>query len=400
MVREEPGPIPTLPPNSRVRSQPIRMGEVSGKRFGHRWDRSGDQLTSTSNMGRVDLGDYGPRVLKRRHPAPSGAGLWPRANRRRQALWTGGLCILSLSLAASPVAAQEVIGKRFLSDTLVISEPFVEDELSLPSILHIRRPATDSAPRTLVTNMAAELKKRLTPSLELSVAGGLTHLDPDGKPTLTGFDNLQLGLKYQYFISEAHELVLSAGVVWEIGGTGRTATGAESFDVVNPALLFGKGLGDLPDTLSVLKPLAIEGVLGAVIPTQASTRVSKGASGTGGPAVDRHPDLLQWGLVVEYSLPYLQTHVRNLGLPAPLNRIFPLVEFDLQTALDRGVAGRTTGTANPGLVWAVGNVQVGLEAVLPLNDRTGKTLGVRAFLRVDLDTFLPGLGRPLFGGSR
>lgn len=343
------------------------------------------------------------RTFKRvetRQPEPSGAGLRLRPNRRRRALLAGGLCTLSLSLAACPIAAQEVIGKRFFSDTLVISEPFVEDELSLPSILHIRRPATDSAPRTLVTNMAAELKKRLTSRLELSVAGGLIHLDPDGKPSLTGFDNLELGLKYQYFISEAHELVLSAGVVWAIGGTGRTATGAESFDVVNPALLFGKGLGDLPDTLAVLKPLAIEGVLGAVIPTQASTRVRNGASVPGGPAVDRHPDLLQWGLVVEYSLPYLQTHVRNLGLPAPLDRMFPLVEFDLQTGLDRGAAGRTSGTANPGLIWASEKVQVGMEIVLPLNDRTGKTVGVRGFLRIDLDQIWPGLGRPLFGGSR
>jgi hypothetical protein len=339
-------------------------------------------------------------VLKWRHPAPSGASPRSRANHRRLALWTGGLCTLSLSLVASPLPAQGVIGKRFFSDTPVISEPFVEDELSLPSILHIRRPATDRVPATLMTDIAVELKKRLTSTLELSVAGGVTHLDPDGKSSLTGFDNLELGLKYQYFTSEAHELVLSAGLAWAIGGTGRTATGADSFDVVNPALLFGKGLGDLPDTLSALQPLAIDAVLGAVIPMQASTLVRNGASDPGGPAVDRHPDLLQWGLVVEYSLPYLQAHVRDLGLPAPLNRLFPLVEFDLQTGLDRGAAGKTTGTANPGLVWAGESVQVGMEVVLPLNDRTGKTVGVRGFLRMDLDTFLPGLGRPLFGGNR
>jgi hypothetical protein len=130
------------------------------------------------------------------------------------------------------------------------------------------------------------------------------------------------------------------------------------------------------------------------------TRVRNGASDPGGPAVDRHPDLLQWGLVVEYSLPYLQTHVTNLRLPAPLNRLFPLVEFDFQTGLDRGAAGKTTGTANPGLVWAGESIQVGMEIVLPLDDRMGNTVGVRGFFRMDLDEIFPGLGRPLFGGNR
>jgi hypothetical protein len=98
-------------------------------------------------------------------------------------------------------------------------------------------------------------------------------------------------------------------------------------------------------------------------------------------------------------LPYLQAHVRDVNLPAVINRIFPLVELDLQTALDRGARGNTTGTVNPGLVWAGESVQVGIEAVLPTNGRTGKTAGVRAFFRVDLDQVLPGLGRPLLGAK-
>ncbi len=322
---------------------------------------------------------------------------WRDARRQR---WIGGLPVAIMSLAASSVSAQEVVGKRFFSDNAIISEPFAEDELSLPSVFHTRRPATDRAPRALVTDIAAELKRRLTSRLELSIGGGLTRLDPDGTPSVMGFDNLELGVKYQYFESEAHDLVLSAAVVWEVGGTGRTATGAESFDVVNPALLFGKGLGDLPEPLALLKPLAIEGMLGAVIPTRTATRVSEGSGGPGGPMVERHPDLLHWGIVLEYSLPYLQAHVRKVGLPTPLSQTYPLVEFDLQTALDRGAAGRTTGTANPGLVWVGESVQVAIEAVLPLNDRTGKTVGIRGFLRVDLDEILPGLAQPLFGTKR
>jgi hypothetical protein len=108
---------------------------------------------------------------------------------------------------------------------------------------------------------------------------------------------------------------------------------------------------------------------------------------------------LQWGLVVEYSVPYLQAHVRDVNLPPVINRIFPLVELDLQTAFDRGGRGATTGTVNPGFVWAAQSIQIGIEAVCPINDRTGKTTGVRAVFRVDLDEILPGLGRPLFGAK-
>jgi len=104
-------------------------------------------------------------------------------------------CFL-LILVAAPVAAQDVVGRRLFSDQLVISEPFVEDELSLPSILHIRRPATSGEAGALVTQFGAELKKRLTSNLEGSVSGGLTLLQGDGETSRAGFDNLQLGLKY------------------------------------------------------------------------------------------------------------------------------------------------------------------------------------------------------------
>jgi hypothetical protein len=108
------------------------------------------------------------------------------------------LCFLILICISTPVAAQDVVGRRLFSDQLIISEPFVEDELSLPSILHIRRPATDGEAGALVTQFGAELKKRLTSNLEASVSGGLTLVDGDGGSSRAGFDNLQLGLKYQF----------------------------------------------------------------------------------------------------------------------------------------------------------------------------------------------------------
>ncbi len=315
-----------------------------------------------------------------------------------KALLAGFLCAGMLLAGTQPAAAHGLAGKRFFPGTLVIDDPFVADELSLPLVSHIKTPGEGDNPPTRETEISGEFSKRITPDLGLSLGGALIHLDPDDKPSLTGFQNMEVGLKYQFFKSDLHEMILSLGLGWEVGGTGRKATGAESFDVVNPALFFGKGFGDLPDALAFLKPLAVTGLVGAAIPTRASTRTVKIEGDEVEIETERHPNILQWGFVVEYSIPYLQSFVKDVGLPAPFNRMIPLVELNFDNPLDRGMAGKSTGTVNPGIIWAGKFIQIGLEAIFPINDRTGKNVGVRAQLHFFLDDLFPkSLGRPLFG---
>jgi hypothetical protein len=85
-------------------------------------------------------------------------------------------------------------------------------------------------------------------------------------------------------------------------------------------------------------------------------------------------------------------------LPDFVRRLIPLVEIELQTPIDRGQGGRTTGTVNPGVIWAGKFFQVGVEAVVPINERTGKNVGIRGMLHFFLDDLFPNsIGRPLFG---
>jgi hypothetical protein len=302
--------------------------------------------------------------------------------------------VLSMVLLPLPRASgEEVVGRRVFSDQLVISEPFVEDELSLPSIFHIRRPGLAGHSRTRSTDIEAEVKKRLTTNLELSAAGGVTLLDRDGASSVTGLQNLVLGLKYQVIRSEATETVMSLGLDWEIGGTGRQTVGAERFDTVTPSLLVGKGFGDLPETMALIRPLAVAALLEGIVPTSAQTR-ARGMT-------EPHPNSIRWGLVVEYSVPYLQSYVRDLGIPAPLNRMVPIVEIERQTFVDRGSRGKNVGTVNPGVVWIGKIVQVGVEVAIPLNERSGTNVGIRAFLRFGLDElFGERFGEPVFSSSR
>ena len=65
---------------------------------------------------------------------------------------------------------------------------------------------------------------------------------------------------------------------------------------------------------------------------------------------------------------------------APFDRLIPLVEFAFETPLNRGEEGQTTGTINPGVIWAGKYFQVGVEALIPINERTGNNVGVIAQL--------------------
>jgi hypothetical protein len=296
------------------------------------------------------------------------------------------LMFLGASLPLSHTgSAHGFAGARFFPATLSTDDPFVNDELSLPTVSNIEMP------EGCETEVAVDIAKRITPNLGIEVGERLLDLSPEGGREESGFGNLELGAEYQFLTSDKHEAILSLGAGVEIGGTGQKRVGAETFSTWTTAFFFGKGLGDLPETLSLLRPVAVTGVVGVGIPTSANTRMSDGE-------IERHPDVLQYGFALEYSLIYLQQQVRDIGLRAPFDRLIPLVELSFETPLNCGQGGETTGTINPGAIWAGKYAQFGVEAVIPINDRTGKSAGVIAQIHFYLDDLFPhSLGRPLFG---
>jgi len=296
------------------------------------------------------------------------------------------LILLAIALAlADRASGHGFAGARFFPATLTTEDPFVNDELSLPTV------STIKTAEGRETAIAADIAKRITPNLGIELGEEFIDLNPNGENEVSGFGNLELGAKYQFFTSAEHEAILSLGAEVEIGGTGQRRVDADSFSTWTPAFFFGKGLGDLPDTLSLLRPAAVTGVVGVAIPTSASTRNSDGE-------IEQHPNVLQYGFALEYSLIYLQEQVKDLGLSAPFDRLIPLVEFSFETPLNRGQSGQTTGTINPGMIWSSKYVQFGVEAVVPINERTGTSVGVIGQVHFYLDDLFPrSLGRPLFG---
>jgi hypothetical protein len=291
---------------------------------------------------------------------------------------------------AGHASAHGLIGQRFFPATLAIDDPFVADELSLPTVLHIKNRGSEEAPPTLQTNLSGEFSKRLSPNLGVSLGGTYTLLDPDPGKSVSGFDNMEVSLKYVFWKSAPHETLLSAGVSWDIGGTGSKKIGAESFDTVTPQLFFGQGFGDLPTAVEWLRPLALTGALGLDIPTRRFNQtISVNDDGEGEVERELNAKTMQWGFSVQYNLQYLQSFVRDVGLPAPFNRMIPLVEFAMQTPIEGRQAGHTTGTINPGVIWFGRYCQLGIEAVIPVNTRIGKNVGVLGQIHFYLDDIAP-----------
>jgi len=305
-----------------------------------------------------------------------------------------------LFVVPTTVWAHGFAGSRFFPATLTTDDPFVNDELSLPTVSGIVTPDEGG---TRDTEVAVDIAKRITPNFGIELGESVINFKPSNESSQTGFGNLELAAKYEFFESDEHETILSLGAGVEIGGTGNKRVDADSFTTWEPGFFFGKGFGDLPETVSFLKPLAVTGLVGVAIPTSASTRTVTLNETTGERDIDieRHPNVLEWGFAVEYSIIYLQEHVKDTGLQAPFDRLIPLVEFAFETPLNRGEEGQTTGAINPGLIWSGKYFQVGAEAMIPVNSRTGNDVGFIAQLHFYLDDLFPhSLGRPLFGAEK
>jgi hypothetical protein len=289
-------------------------------------------------------------------------------------------------------------GQRFFPTTLAVDDPFVSDELSF-LLSHTKEPRQGEEPPTGSTEFSVDYTKRLTPRLGLSLGGSYLHLNPEEGSTQNGFGNLEVGAKYQLITLASSEALFSFGLTAEVGGTGARSIGADSFSTLSPSIFFGKGFGDLPETVPFLRPFALTGAFAANIPTRRQTVTTQvdPFSGELSQETELHPLTFSWGLTLQYNLQYLQTFVKDVGLGAPFNRMIPLVEFPLATCLNRGCGGQTTGTINPGIIWFGKYLEFGAEATIPVNSRSGKNVGALFLVHFFIDDLFPhSLGRPLF----
>ncbi len=282
----------------------------------------------------------------------------------------GALLLLGAAFIPIPANAHGVLGPRFFPATISSDDPFAADEMALPTITNFDHE----------TGYDFDYSKSIFPGFAVGIGMGYTDAKPPGEPAATGFGNLEIAPTLELFRSPKDEFILSAGFDWEIGGSGSVSV-ADRSSTYTPTIKYGKGFGDLPDSLSYIRPLAITGTIGYAIPGTSANSKS-----------------IEWAGAVEYSLLYLQNNVRDQGFGNFVAHLTPVVEYAFSSPIEAG-GGGTTGTINPGLIWSGQSEQFAIEAMIPVNQASGSTVGVIAQLHFYIDDIFPNsLGRPIFGG--
>ena len=280
------------------------------------------------------------------------------------------------ALWLSPAFAHAVCGDRIFPATLAIDDPGVGDEVVLPN-LNVQSP-TGVGQESLTFSWA----KTITENFGVSIQSGFVSQ----QGSQGGIQPITTEEKLKLFCWAEHEFMASAGFQQTWGFTGTPGVSQNLFNTYTPIIDVGKGFGDLPKSLNLLRPLAITAAISenyVTDPTQA-------------------PNMFNLGFTLQYSLPYYNEHVAEID-NSFLKHLVPVVEANFQwpTAnTNPGDYTGLTGTIQPGVIYEADTWQFALEAIVPVNAQSGTNVGFVGELHFFLDDIFPNsLGKPLFGGK-
>jgi hypothetical protein len=316
----------------------------------------------------------------------------PKSRARADLCWSRGafvaahlaavLIFAGAAMMPGTAAAHAVAGDRVFPATLAIDDPSVASEVSLPTVDWFPDPRGGSGTIPNETDVGAELDLLLAPDFAVGISDAWTSQAARHEADNYGYQNLEVSGKYKFYENDDHEVLMSVGLVADVGGTGAARVGADKASTLTPTFYFGKGMGDLPDSMALLKPLAVTGTIGFAV------------------AQDRaEPDVFQPGISIQYSMQYLKSSVKDYDLPAFVDHLVPLVEAPLTIGVDNG-SHAFGGTINPGLIYLGGRWQFGIEAMIPVSAGTQHGTGVIGQFHVFLDDMFPALAQPIIGESQ
>src|SRR5580658_11289508 len=102
------------------------------------------------------------------------------------------LALLFLPLSFSNAFAHCFVGARFFPATLAIDDPCVADELSLPTVDWFKNGDIPSASEW---DVSAEISKRITDDLGISIGDIWSQITPPGGPKMAGLGDLETTLQ-------------------------------------------------------------------------------------------------------------------------------------------------------------------------------------------------------------
>ena len=301
-------------------------------------------------------------------------------------------------LLASPVDAHGVAGAHMFVSTLLIDDPNVADEASLPTFMWLPQP-TDSGPASVASSVGIEIDKRLTENFGIGIVTGYSWLQTPRQKTANGWQNLSVTAKYKAYVNAEHEFMFSVGVTRNFARTGAigdngSALGNADSSSTTPKIYFGKGFGDLP--VPWLRPLALTGTIGYQIPDK-GLKINGVDADSGSPTFNNGlANQWQGGLSLQYSIRYLESQVKDRGLPEFVKRLTPLVEVSWSSSASRPNNGSTQYLIGAGVAYTASNYAVTVEALFPGNKQTGSHVGFVAQFHLYFDDMFPhSLGKPV-----
>jgi hypothetical protein len=301
-------------------------------------------------------------------------------------------------LASEPAFAHGFAGPHMFISTLLIDDPNVADEASLPTFSFLPQP-NDGGTTPGLYGLNFEFDKRITENFGFSVSDGYQWLHTPGAGTASGWENVELGLKYKIYVNPEHEFMLSLGVFREFGRTGAAGDTAAALDVdqtssTTPTIFWGKGFGDLP--IGLLRPVAITGTVGYSIADQ-KLKVTGFDPDSGNPLFNSGTsNLWTGGLSLQYSMRYLQGQVKDYGFPEFVNQLTPVVEVAWSSPASKPNTSSTQYLIGAGVNYTAQTYALGVEMLIPGNKQTGSHLGVIAQFHLYFDDLLPNsLGKPI-----
>jgi hypothetical protein len=285
-------------------------------------------------------------------------------------------------------------GDHMFISTLLIDDPNVADEASLPTFSFLPQP-TDGGPAANQYGLEFEWDKRITENFGFAIDSGYNWLTQPGAKTANGWNNLAVTLKYKPYVNADHEFMLSVGVERDFARTGANGTNGAVLDnddssSTTPTIYFGKGFGDIP--IGWVRPLALTGELGYTI----ADKKLKVDPVSGDPVNNGMSNAWSGGLSLQYSIRYLSSQVKDYGLPSFVNRLTPVVELAWSSSASRPSQDTTQYLWGIGINYTAKDYAFGLEMLVPGNRNTGSHLGVIAQFHLYFDDLLPhSLGKPI-----
>lgn len=291
-----------------------------------------------------------------------------------------GLALPALGFPGKEAEAYTAAGDRLFPATILLPQIAPGDEF-YTNVMSMPLSPTGPGTPDHATNLNAVYAKTITDRFAVFLEETYTRLDTVGGGTLSGWQNLDMSLKYLAVQDLPHEFLLTLGLDREFGGTGANRVGASPSGATTPQVFFGKGLGDLD--IGYLRPLAVTGFVGY----QAADSRPR-------------PDQAVGGVAIEYSIPYLESKVASLDLPEAIRHLTPITEIQLATPAGRSFGARTTVLFGPGVSYAGEGWELAVEALVPATRATGRGFGVTAQLHLALDFLMPDtIGHPLFSAQ-